>query len=191
MKVHITNCPQKTPYHYVNLLVGAFKSLKYGVFEFDDAYYSSLYLSMDRFVKRSFFFLLVKKWPEYFDFKKKHKDFIGEQWLKTLKDFKPDVVLIINTGWLSVKSVRIAKENLRIPHIICWIVDDPGASPAEDSVGAFPYCDIIFSTDPGWIPFIKFFNQNVFYLPLASSQIIYKPLNIPRDLDFSFVGSFF
>ena len=191
MKIHITNCPKKAPYHYVNLIADAFKKLGNDVFEFDDNDYSSFYLKIDSFIRRSPFFVLNKKNPENFDFKQKHKDFIGKQWLKTLKDFNPDVSLIINTGWLSIESIKIAKEKFNIPRIICWVVDDPGNSAAEDLVEALPYCDIVFSTDPGWIPFIKFFNKNIFYLPLASSELFYKPVSVSRDLDFSFVGSFF
>ena len=191
MKIHITNCPKKASYHYVNLIADAFKKSGHNVFEFDDNNYHSFYLTVDRFVKRSPIFALTKKRPDQFDFKQKHKNFIGEQWLKTLKDFNPDLVLVINAGWLSAKSVKVAKENFYIPKLACWIVDDPGNSAAEDLARSLPYYDIVFSTDPGWLPFIKFFNQNVFYLPLASSELIYKPLDIQRDLDFSFVGSFF
>ncbi|MEK7634474.1 MAG: glycosyltransferase [Patescibacteria group bacterium] len=191
MKIHITNCPKKTPYHYVNLIADAFKKLGHDVFEFDDNEYSSSYLKIDSLIRRSPIFALTKKNPEYFDFKQKHKNFIGKQWFKTLKDFKPDLLLVINSGWISFESIKIAKENFHIPKSVCWVVDDPGVSAAEDLVGTLPYYDIVFSTDPGWISFIKFFNQNVFYLPLASSELIYKPLDIRRDLDFSFVGSFF
>ena len=64
----------------------------------------------------------------------------------------------------------MAKENFHIPKSVCWVVDDPGVSAAEDLVGTLPYYDIVFSTDPGWISFIKFLIKNVFYLPLASSN---------------------
>jgi|GEM_PF-3184550 len=191
MKIHITNCNKKAPYHYVNLLADAFMEAGHDVFRFDDADYSSFNLTADRIIRRSPLYLLHKKQPGYFDFKQKHKDFIGRQWIKSLKDYKPDAALVINTGWLSAESVKIAKESLNIPRIICWIVDDPGNTPAEDLAGALPYCDTIFSTDPGWVPFIRFFNENVHYLPLATSKLFFKPLDIERDLDFSFVGSFF
>lgn len=191
MKIHITNCNKKAPYHYVNLIADAFEKSGHEVFRFDDADYSNFHLSIDRFLRRSPLFLLTKNWPEYFNFKQKHKQFIGNQWLKTLKDFKPDMILIINTGWLSKNAVKIAKENLRVPKIVCWIVDDPRQSAAEDLVSFLLYCDTVFIVDPGWIPFASFFNKNIFYLPLATSDIHYKPLNQPRDLDFSFVGSFF
>jgi hypothetical protein len=191
MKIHITNCNKKAPYQYVNLIANAFKALGHEVFKFDDADYSSFNLTIDRLIRRSPLFLLTKKRPDYFDFKERHKNLIGKKWLETLKDFKPDMILIINTGWLSKNAVRIAKENLHIPKIVCWIVDDPRQSAAEDLVNFLPYCDIVFIVDPGWIPFAGFFNKNIFYLPLGSSDICYKPLNQPRDLDFSFVGSFF
>lgn len=191
MKIHITNCFKKASYYYVNLIANAFKKLGHDVFEFDDNDYSSSYLKIDSLIRRSPLFALTKKNPENFDFKQKHKKFIGNQWLNTIKAFNPDLLLMINTGWLSVESIRIAKEKFNIPHIICWIVDDPGNSAAEDLVGALSYCDIVFSTDPGWIPFIKFFNKNTFYLPLASSELFYKPTNASRDFDFSFIGSFF
>lgn len=191
MKIHITNCPKKVPYRYVNLIADAFKALGHEVFRFDDADYSSHNLTIDRLIRRSPLFLLAKKRPDYFDFKERHKNFIGKKWLETLKDFQPDLVLLINVGWLSREAVRIAKENLHISKIICWIVDDPKQSAAEDLVGFLPYCDTVFIVDPDWISFPSFFNQNIFYLPLATSDIYYRPLNQPRDLDFSFVGSFF
>ncbi len=191
MKVHITNCPKKAPYHYVNLIADALSKIGHEVFRFDDNNYPSPYLKIDSFIKRSPLFALTKKNPKNFDFKQKHKDFIGKQWLKTLEDSKPDLLLIVNTGWLSAESIRIAKESLYIPNIICWIVDDPGNSAAEDLARALSYCDIVFSTDPGWVSFIKFFNENVYYLPLASSELFYKPADIFKDFNFSFVGSFF
>lgn len=191
MKIHITNCPKKTPYHYVNLISNAFKKLEHNVFEFDNNEYSSSYLKIDSLVRRSPLFALAKKNPKYFDFKQKHKNFIGKQWLKTLKDFKPDLLLVINSGWLSIESIKAAKENFHISKLACWVVDDPGVSAAEDLAGTLPYYDIVFSTDPGWISFIKFFNKNAFYLPLASSELAYNYQNIARDIDFSFVGSFF
>lgn len=191
MRVHITNCPKKSKDHYVNLIAGAFKKLGHDVFEFDDNDYSSPYLKIDSLIRRSPLFVLTKKNPENFDFKQKHKDFIGKQWLKTLEDSRPDLSLIVNTGWLSAESIKIAKEKLHIPYIVCWIVDDPGNSAAEDLAEALPYCDIVFSTDPGWMPFIKFFNESVFYLPLASSDLFYKPADVIKNVDFSFVGSFF
>lgn len=72
-----------------------------------------------------------------------------------------------------------------------WFVDHPGVPAAEDVVSYLPYFDTLFSIDPAWIPFISFFNKNVFYLPLATSDIYYKPLNQARNLDFVFAANFF
>ena len=190
MKIHISNCNKKAPCHFINLIADAFEKKGHRVFRFDNIDYSSFYLAIDRIIKRSPFFLLTKRWSETFNFKQKYKEFIGKQWIKTIKDFNPDLVLVINTGWLSQKAVRFAKENLRIPKIICWVVDDPRQSAAEDLVNFLPYCDIVLIVDSGWIPLVSFFNKNIIYLPLASSDICYQPLNQLRDLDFFFVGSF-
>lgn len=191
MKIHITNCSKKSRYHYSNLAVQAFKDLGHEVFEFDSEDYPYLLLKIDKVVRRSPLFLLAKKRPETFDFRQKYRYFINKHWLETIKNFNPDLVLTFNSGWLSYEAVKAARENLRVPNMVCWIVDNPMASAAEELSNFLPYYDTIFSTDPGWIPFIKFFNENVFYLPLASSDIAYKPFNLKRDLDFSFVGSFF
>lgn len=191
MKVHITNCSKKIKYHYSNLAVQAFKDLGHEVFEFDSEDYLSSYLNIDKVIRRSPLFLLSKKKPEIFDFRQKYRHYINNQWLKTLKDFNPDLVLTFNSGWLSFEAAKAAKENLRVPKMVCWVVDNPAVSAAEELPNFLPYYDIVFSTDPGWIPFIKFFNKNAFYLPLATSDIAYKPLNSERDLDFSFVGSFY
>ena len=191
MKIHISNCNKKAPGHFINLIADAFEKKGHEVFKFDSADYSSFNLTIDRIVRRSPLFLLTKRRPESFNFKQKHKEFIGEQWLKTLREFNPEIILLINTGWISQRVIKIARENFKITKIICWVVDDPRMSAAEDLVNFLPYCDIVPIVDPGWIPFVSFFNKKVFYLPLASSDIFYKSLNRPRDLDFSFVGSFF
>ncbi|MDI6717443.1 MAG: glycosyltransferase [Patescibacteria group bacterium] len=190
MKIHISNCSKKAPYQFINLLADAFEKEGHRVFKFDDRDYTSVYLKVDSFIRRSPLFLLTKHYSKPFDFKQKYKEFIGEQWLKTLKDFNPDVVLIVNTGWLSQKAVSIAREKLQSKFVF-WVVDNPVLPAAEDLISFLPYCNILLVADSGWIPLIGFFNKNVVYLPLASSDICYKTFNQPRDLDFSFTGSFF
>ncbi|MEK7568281.1 MAG: glycosyltransferase [Patescibacteria group bacterium] len=191
MRIHISNCYKKTKYHYSNLTAQAFKDLGHDVFEFDSEDYSSSRLKIDKAIRRSPFFLLAKKNPEIFDFRQKHRHFINKHWLETIKNFKPDLLLTFNSGWLSYEAVKAARENLRVPKMVCWVVDNPTVSAAEELPNFLLYYDTVFSTDPGWIPFIKFFNNNAFYLPLATSDIAYKPINSERDLDFSFVGSFY
>lgn len=191
MRIHIANCSKNNKHHYSNLAVQAFKDLGHEVFEFDSEDYPSPHLKIDKIIRRSPVFLLTKKKPEIFDFREKYRNFINKQWLKTLKDFNPDLVLTFNSGWLSYEAVKAARENLRVSNMVCWVVDNPAVSAAEELPNFLPYYDTVFSTDPGWIHFIKFFNKNAFYLPLATSDICYKPLNLERDLDFSFVGSFY
>lgn len=191
MKIHITNCSKKIKYHYSNLAAQAFRDLGHKVFEFDSEDYPSFLLGIDKAVRRSPLFLLAKKNPESFDFRQKYRHFINKRWLETIKNFNPDLVLTFNGGWLSYEAVKTAKENLRISNMICWVVDNPMASAAEELPNFLPYYDTVFSTDPGWISFVKFFNENAFYLPLATSDVAYKLLNSERDLDFSFVGSFY
>ena len=191
MRVHLIDCQKKQQYHYSNLLASAFKNLGHEVFAFDSAEHPRFYLKIDRLIKRSPLYLLAKFNGAKYDFKEKQRAFISAEWLKTIEAFNPDLVIMLNNSFITVDAIRAAKENLKVKKIACWIVDDPSRTQAEDLVGLLPYCDVVFCTDPGWIPFVKFFNTNTIYLPLASSAICYKPLDAEKKFDISFVGSFF
>src|SRR3989344_2824138 len=191
MRIHLIDCQKKQQYHYSNLLASAFINLGHEVFAFDSAEYPRLYLKIDRFIKRSPLYLLAKFNSVTYDFKEKQRAFISAEWLKTIKEFNPDLVIMINNSFINVDAIRAAKENLQIKKIACWVVDDPSRTQAEDLVSLLPYCDIVFCTDPGCIPLITFFNKNAVYLPLASSDACYKPLDVEKKFDVSFVGSFF
>ena len=191
MRIHLIDCQKKQQYHYSNLLASAFINLGHEVFAFDSAEYPRLYLKIDRFIKRSPLYLLAKFNSVTYDFKEKQRAFISAEWLRTLKEFNPDLAIMFNNSFINVDAIRAAKESLKIKKIACWVVDDPSRTQAEDLVSLLPYCDIVFCTDPGWIPLITFFNKNAVYLPLASSDVCYKPLGTEKKFDVSFVGSFF
>lgn len=190
MKVYVTNCTKKNKLHLINLIADAFKLLGHTVFEFDyDDYGSQYLLKWDQLIKKTPL-SLFRRYAQL-DLREKYRTHLSNEWLRTIKEFKPDVLLLINTGFVSSDAIRRAKEELHVPHIVSWVVDDLSRTNAEDSIAGIPYCDTVFVVDEAWAPFLKIFNPNVSYLPLAASDACYKPLHLKRETDAAFVGSFF
>lgn len=191
MKIHITDCPRRYPHHFANLIVDAFRSLGHEAISFDTSEYPTFYLTLDRAIRKSPLYFFTKRKNDFVDFKSRYRALVSAHWLRTIRDAKPDVVLLINNAWITREAIITAKESLHIKKIICWVVDDPSRTAAEDLVSLLPYCDLVFIIDPGWIPFTQFFNERTIYLPLAASDAYYRPAEVAPAWDISYVGSFF
>lgn len=104
---------------------------------------------------------------------------------------KPDLVIVINGFSLSEDSLRaLKKNNVRIFN---WVLDDPSRGRFSHFIEASSIYDAIFCCSKSWLNYVKLWNNNIYYLPLAVNPDKYKkidPTDKAPDFDLAFIGTF-
>ncbi|MBU6500540.1 MAG: glycosyltransferase [Patescibacteria group bacterium] len=113
---------------------------------------------------------------------------IGRDWLKSIKEFKPDLIIIQHSPNLIPDAVREAK-NMGYK-IFYWEDAQPANAQGKDVLASLEYVDKLFSVDREWMTIL--YNQSDFiHLPLAGEPSVFKPLpGVEKEYDVVFVGSF-
>lgn len=133
-----------------------------------------------------------------FRFSKKIGDFImhfivvdsNKKFVKHILSIKPDLVIVIN-GFSLLRSSLIELRENKIK-IFNWVVDDPSRARFSSFTESSMFYDILFCCSKSWLDYIKIYNKNIIYLPLAVNTKKYKKEKIINDFkyDICFVGTF-
>jgi len=106
---------------------------------------------------------------------------------KKLKESSVDTCVVMTPYTVPISFLNELKaEGVRL---VGWWGDDPMIK--ADLTKHMPLFDHIYLVDNAWIPHARFFNSNTSYLPHAASSDIFRPLNIEKKYDVSFIGDSF
>lgn len=113
---------------------------------------------------------------------------VSRDWLKSVEEYNPALIIIQHAPNLTVDAVREAKRQGR--KIFYWEDAEPAEGQAKDTLACLQYADKIFSVDRKWMT-ILYRNSDFVHLPLAGEPKVFRPLSDKeKEYDTVFVGSF-
>ncbi|MDD3050970.1 MAG: glycosyltransferase [Candidatus Cloacimonetes bacterium] len=109
--------------------------------------------------------------------------------LQVINEFRPDFVLTINhLGFDRGGRLTELLSDMEIP-FASWYVDSPTIVLQSYETNISPFCNI-FVWDRDYIPDLKKIGYHqTDYLPLATMPSVFRPLNLEKEYNVSFVGS--
>jgi len=116
---------------------------------------------------------------------------INRKFVSSILMDKPDLVVVVNGFSLSENSLCLLKKNNI--KIFNWVLDDPSRARFSHFIGTSSIYDAIFCCSKNWLNYVKLWNNNLYYLPLAVNPDKYKkvsPSDKAPDFDLAFIGTF-
>ncbi len=100
----------------------------------------------------------------------------GHRWLESLKNFKPDLIVMEDAPTVLAEYVARAKKEVGRP-IFYYEVSPPVGPGMRDGLLSFRYVDEVFCIDREWAKYIEvFFPKRVHHLPLAGNPDDFFPI---------------
>lgn len=103
--------------------------------------------------------------------------------LNTTKSFNPDIVYLCQGSDIYPETVETLQKKAFVIVDMEDLIDS-----RKDLIPILKYANIIFTFDQNDVINLKQYNNNVIFKPAAYDNEVYKPLNIKKDIDVSFVG---
>lgn len=113
----------------------------------------------------------------------------GQKWLKSIAEFKPDLIIIEDAPELPAEFIEKARIFGR--PIFYFEIGPPHGAGARDELLNFKYVDEVFCIDRNWAKYIEIFSpKKIHHLPLAGNPDDFYPTPKEKIIyDVSFIAS--
>ena len=126
------------------------------------------------------------------NYHREYRDVVNRRLLKEARLFRPSFVLVVGGEYVTFSTVEQIQKELHIP-VACWVLEEPAAADIYHPFGWMNYSSYsrLFVIDELWTQSLQLFPAPKTYLPIAGDDAVYKSLDIKKDIEVLFVGSFF